>query len=75
MKKISKQEEVKKPSTKKTSNKVLQSINGLLLLLAVASIFYSTTVILMGTEGVVPIIMVAPQTLLAVGILIIKFVK
>lgn len=73
MKKISKTEA--KKTTSKASNKVLNGINGVLLLLAVASIFYSTTVILVGTEGVVPIIMIVPQTLLAIGILIIKFVK
>lgn len=61
---------------KSSKSKKLQSnIIGILLLLAVASIGYSTVVIVMGTSGVVPVIMVVPQAILGVVILIMKFTK
>jgi len=66
---------IKKEDKKKGSNSMKYNLIGLLLLLAVASIFYSTTVIVMGTEGLTPIIMVVPQTVLAVVILVYKFCK
>lgn len=51
------------------------SIMGIMQLFAVASIAYSTIVIAIGTEGVVPLILVAPQAILAVCIAINKFAK
>ncbi len=57
------------------SKKFQSNIIGLLLLLAVASIGYSTTVIIMGTTGIVPVIMIVPQAILGVLILIWKFTK
>lgn len=57
------------------SKKFQSNIIGLLLLLAVASIGYSTTVIIMGTAGIVPVIMIVPQAILGVLILIWKFTK
>ncbi len=63
-------------TNKSSKSKKLQSnIIGLLLLLAVASIGYSTTVIIMGTTGIVPVIMIVPQAILGVLILIWKFTK
>ena len=53
----------------------LRSIIGVLLGLSVISIGYSTTVILMGTEGIVPIVMVIPQVGLALTIIIWKFCR
>lgn len=51
------------------------AIIGIMQLFAVASIAYSTVVIAIGTEGVVPLVMVAPQAVLAVVIAINKFSK
>lgn len=65
--------EVKTP--KKSSGKFKNSIIGVMQLFAVASIAYSTVVIAIGTEGVVPLVMVAPQAVLAVVIAINKFTK
>jgi hypothetical protein len=62
-------------TTEKKSKKIGSNIIGLMLLLATASIFYSTTVIIMGTDGLTPIIMVVPQAILAVVILVYKFCK
>lgn len=73
MSKDKKTTEVKKPSARKTATK--NSIMGVLLLFAVASIAYSTVVIVLGTEGYIPMILVAPQALLAVTIAINKFAK
>lgn len=65
--------EVKTP--KKSNGRVKNSIMGVLLLFAVASIAYSTVVIAIGTEGYIPLILVAPQAVLAVVIAINKFAK
>jgi small-conductance mechanosensitive channel len=55
-------------------NKVLiRSIIGIGLLLAVASIGYSTVTIVLGTNGWTPSILLIPQVVLAVTILIWKF--
>lgn len=69
-----KQPKTAKKAKSKTSS-LKYNIIGLALLLAVVSIGYSTTVILMGTDGLVPIVMVVPQSVLAVVILIWKFCK
>lgn len=64
-----------KDSNKKSKKNYKNGIIGILQLFAVASIAYSTIVIGIGTEGVVPLIMVTPQAILAVVIAINKFVK
>lgn len=53
----------------------LRGIIGIVLLLGVLSIGYSTTVIVMGTDGWIPIVMVVPQSVLAVAIAAWKFSK
>lgn len=50
-------------------------IIGVGLLLAIISITYSTAVIALGTEGFTPLIMVAPQAILALSIAIKQFTK
>lgn len=66
----------KEAKTSKKSNKNYKSGTiGIMLLFAVASIAYSTVVIAIGTEGIVPLIMVAPQALLGTAILVKKFSK
>ena len=71
---MKKEEEIKVVKNKK-DHKVRYNIIGLLLLLAIISISYSTAVIVMGTDGIVPVIMVAPQALLVIVVLIWKFCK
>lgn len=70
---------VNKKTNKKTSKAKakdgLHGIIGILLALAVISIVYSTAVIAMGTEGLLPIIMVIPQAALALTIVVWKFCK
>ena len=65
--------EVKTP--KKSKNNTKSTIIGIMQLFAVASIAYSTVVIAIGTEGYIPLVMVAPQAILAVTIAINKFTK
>lgn len=65
--------EVKTP--KKSKKNYKSSIMGIMQLFAVASIAYSTVVIALGTEGVLPLVLVAPQAILAVAIAINKFSK
>lgn len=65
--------EVKTP--KKSKNNYKNGIMGIMQLFAVASIAYSTVVIAIGTEGVVPLILVAPQAILGCAIAIKKFSK
>ena len=60
---------------KKGWNSVLPVIIGIGTLLAVASIVYSSAVIILGTEGLTPLVLIAPQAVLALVILIKKFVK
>lgn len=60
---------------KKPSKNYKNSIMGIMQLFAVASIAYSTIVIAIGTEGYIPLVMVAPQAILAVVIAINKFAK
>lgn len=71
------QEAIKLPENKKKtkSHKVSDIIVGVLLLFVVASIGYSTTVILMGTEGYIPAVLIAPQAVFAVIVLIKQFTK
>lgn len=72
-KKQTKEAEIK--TSKKSSGKFKNSIIGVMQLFAVASIAYSTVVIAIGTEGIIPLVMIAPQAILAVVIAINKFVK
>jgi len=65
--------EVQTPKKSKRNHR--NGIIGVMQLFAVASIAYSTVVIGMGTEGYIPLIMVAPQAILAVAIAIHKFAK
>lgn len=65
--------EVKTPKKSKYNYK--NGIMGIMQLFAVASIAYSTVVIAIGTEGIIPLVMVAPQAILAVVIAINKFTK
>jgi hypothetical protein len=62
-----------KDKTKKPRD--FSGIVGLLLLFVVASIAYSTSVIVMGTTGPIPLIMVAPQALFALYTLVKRFTK
>lgn len=61
-----------KPSKKQRS---FNGIIGLLQLFVVASVAYSTAVIVMGTEGYIPWALVAPQALWAVCVLVKRFSK
>lgn len=68
-----KNEATNKPQKPKKNYR--NGIIGVMQLFAVVSICYSTATIVLGTEGVVPIVMVTPQAILAVVIAINKFVK
>lgn len=48
---------------------------GLGLFLAVLSIGYSSTVVVLGTDGLTPIVLIAPQVILASWIAVKKFIK
>lgn len=48
---------------------------GVIYFLGILSIIYSTVMIVLGTNGIVPIIMVIPQGLIAVHIGLKKFCK
>ena len=62
-------------TVKKSKQNIKNSIIGTMQLFAVASIAYSTVVIAIGTEGYIPLVLVAPQAVLAVTIAITKFAK
>lgn len=62
-------------ATPKPKKNFKNGIMGIMQLFAVASIAYSTVVIAIGTEGITPLVMVAPQAILAVCIAINKFAK
>jgi hypothetical protein len=51
------------------------AILGLLRLFVVASIAYTSTVIVMGTDGVTPLVLTAPQVIWAIAILVKQFSK
>ena len=63
----------KDKSTKEPRN--YNAILGVLRLFVVASIAYTSTVIIMGTDGIVPIALTVPQILWAAIILIKQFSK
>lgn len=71
--KSNKKDKVQTPEKSKKNYK--NGIMGIMQLFAVASIAYSTIVIAIGTEGVVPLILVTPQAILAVVIALHKFTK
>lgn len=66
-------DKVQTPQKSKKNYK--NGIMGIMQLFAVASIAYSTIVIAIGTEGYIPLVMIAPQAILAVVIAINKFAK
>lgn len=73
---MSKQTNNKKAEPKAKKNINLKSATmGVMQLFVVASIAYSTAVIAMGTEGYVPLALVAPQALWAVCTLVKRFSK
>lgn len=59
----------------KNSNDKANGIIGLLMLLVVLSIAYSTYVVWFGTTGLVPKVLLAPQLIFAAVVLIKKFNK
>lgn len=63
----------KQPKEKKPFN--ANGIMGVLQLFVIASIVYSTAVIAMGTEGYIPLALVAPQAIYVVVVLIKRFSK
>lgn len=60
---------------KKQKRTAKTAIMGVMMLLVIASIAYSTAIIVLGTEGYIPLIMVAPQAAFAVVALIMRFTK
>lgn len=71
-----------KNNTNKTTTKPAKkgsdkrnAIIGMLLLLVVISVSYSSYVVYFGTTGLVPKIMLAPQVIFAVVVLVWKFNK
>lgn len=64
-----------KNSKKWHQSRFMSAIIGIGKLFAVCSIVYSTSVIVLGTEGVMPLIMLIPQALLAVLMLGKQFIK
>lgn len=69
-----KQEDTKKVTSNKKSN-IKSNIMGICLLFGVLSIGYSSTYIIMGTDGWVPLVLVAPQIVLGGIIAAYKFCK
>lgn len=64
-----------KKSAKNKRSSIVAAIMGIGMLLSVISIAYSTTTIVLGTEGYVPLVMIAPQATLALAILTKRFTK
>lgn len=74
----SKDENSSKPankSNKKVEKQASFGILGIALLFVIVSIAYSSTVILLGTDGLLPKIALAPQILFGVGVLAYVFYK
>lgn len=63
----------KAPKTRNPLN--LGGIMGVLQLFVVASISYSSYIVIMGTDGLIPKLLIAPQIAWATVILITKFTK
>lgn len=64
-----------KSKKNKTVEKKSYNLNGLLQVFVVASIAYTTAIILMGTDGYINYIMTAPQAIYAGWLIITKFLK
>ncbi len=64
-----------KNNNQNKTNKLNGTIEGMAMLIVIASISYSTAVIALGTEGIVPLIMVAPQALFGLFVLAKKFIN
>lgn len=59
----------------KNNKSKTQTLQGLLNLLVVVSAVYSSVIIWMGTEGIVPLVMVAPLVVWSATTLIRQFVR
>lgn len=64
-----------KRSKSKKREETSYNVVGAFMLLVVASITYTTTIIIMGTEGILPLVMVVPQAIFGLIVLIKKFIK
>lgn len=64
-----------KKAVKKPNKGAMSAIIGIGLLMAVVSIAYSSTIIIMGTEGILPLVFIAPQVILAGIIAVRQFIK
>ena len=71
-----KEQKISTEKSKKNRGKgFFSAIIGLGIASVIVSIAYSTTVIALGTEGRLPLIMVAPQAVFALGVLVVALVK
>ena len=70
---MNKKLKAEQPKNKQNNSKA--SIIGVLSLFTVASIGYSSTVILIGVDGLVPKALIAPQMIYATIVLVKKFTK
>jgi hypothetical protein len=70
---VSKEAPVK--STKRARNNIWSGIMGIGMGLVIVSIIYSSTVIFLGTDGIVPLIMIAPQVAFVAVVGCIAFYK
>lgn len=73
--KKNKTNETAAPKQSKTKGNKRNGIIGMLLLLVVMSVAYSSYVVWFGTTGLVPKIMLAPQMIFAAAVLVWKFNK
>jgi len=60
---------------KKISTRFGNGIIGVLQLFVIASIAYTTTVIVMGTDGLLPVVLTIPQAFWASVVLVKQFTK
>ena len=70
-----KKQSTKEVKTPKKSKNIKQGIMGIMQLIVVASIAYSSAVIAIGTDGYVAKVLIVPQALWAVCTLIRHFTK
>ena len=64
-----------KETVKKQKSSKLDGIMGVLQLFVVVSIAYSSYIVIAGTDGLTPKLLVIPQIMWAVIILVMKFTK
>lgn len=64
----------KTPKTKQPKN-LSGKIEGMLMLFVIGSISYTTTVIIIGTEGYIPLALTAPQAIFAAFVLAKNFIN